>query len=91
MWPAHNDSTETADPILGMVNHSPIKVILEPTSLNLTIFDKNNNNVNKVFDKNNNNVNKVFDKNKANKTCNQNQVQDFQADGGPGQHYQGAE
>ena len=37
MWPAHNDSTETADPILGMVNHSPVKVILEPTSLNLTV------------------------------------------------------
>ena len=35
MHPEHHDSTESADPVLGVVKLTPVKVILQPTSLNI--------------------------------------------------------
>ena len=39
--PSHHDNTETANPLLGGVNHFPVRVILHPTSLpSLTYIDR---------------------------------------------------
>ena len=35
MHPAHHDSTESANPLLGMVKLTPVRVILQPISLSL--------------------------------------------------------